>query len=253
MTTSPRLVYLPGLTLGPTDSRMSDRLVDHLILRDVKRQFELTAVTPPALQQGATMAQVAALYANSIRRLGSTPQPLIGFSSGASIALQITLDFPELVSGLILVAGGARLGERGRVAQSDLMTSDGPPGRCAAARFMSASVSPPMRPIVRGIAGLATRRSISAQASALIRAEDSFDVLHRLEGISVPTLVIAGEWDLFYPPEVTRETASRIPAGELRLYKRRSHAALPFTPAVGRDIASFVSRHLIPERVFRNE
>jgi pimeloyl-ACP methyl ester carboxylesterase len=46
-----------------------------------------------------------------------------------------------------------------------------------------------------------------------------------IEKISVPTLVVAGEEDTVYPPELAREMARRIPGAELVMLERTGHLA----------------------------
>jgi len=47
-----------------------------------------------------------------------------------------------------------------------------------------------------------------------------------LESITVPTLIFAGEKDLFTPPEVSQEMHARIPNAELQWVQDGSHAAM---------------------------
>jgi pimeloyl-ACP methyl ester carboxylesterase len=56
-----------------------------------------------------------------------------------------------------------------------------------------------------------------------IEAEDKHDFKERLAEIKVPTLVIGGDKDFFYP---IRETAEGIPGARLVLYKGTGHTAI---------------------------
>lgn len=51
-----------------------------------------------------------------------------------------------------------------------------------------------------------------------------------LEDIAAPTLVVAGEWDLFTPFHKSEEAAERIPKGKLLFLDEGSHAALVEQP-----------------------
>ena len=71
---------------------------------------------------------------------------------------------------------------------------------------------------------------------ATIDAEDRFDAAPQLHRISAPTLVIAGDRDRNYTPELFWETAARIPGARLQLYPGKGHApiaTLAYQPAVG--------------------
>ena len=65
---------------------------------------------------------------------------------------------------------------------------------------------------------------------ALARDLLSHDASDLLETIDVPTLVVAGERDLFTPLRRSREMASRIPGAELLVLREGSHAALVEQP-----------------------
>jgi pimeloyl-ACP methyl ester carboxylesterase len=58
-----------------------------------------------------------------------------------------------------------------------------------------------------------------------VAAEDAFDACPQLHRITAPTLLVVGSRDRFYSPELFRETAERIPAGRLRLYRTRATPA----------------------------
>jgi pimeloyl-ACP methyl ester carboxylesterase len=55
-----------------------------------------------------------------------------------------------------------------------------------------------------------------------IEAEDPFD-LARLDPIRAPTLIVSGRDDIFYPPELFKETARLIPGSELVMLEGRGH------------------------------
>ena len=85
---------------------------------------------------------------------------------------------------------------------------------------------------------------------ATIDAEDRFDAAPQLHRISAPTLVIAGDRDRNYTPELFRETAERIPDARLRLYPGKGHASiatLRYKPAVG-EILGFLTDQPTPPR-----
>ena len=89
----------------------------------------------------------------------------------------------------------------------------------------------------------------------VIDAEDRFDASGQLHRITAPTLIIAGEQDRNYTPELFRETAQRIPGARLRLYPGKGHApiaTLVHKPAVGEllgfltaDAPTLASRHQV--------
>jgi pimeloyl-ACP methyl ester carboxylesterase len=59
-----------------------------------------------------------------------------------------------------------------------------------------------------------------ADAIAVLRAEDAFNVRDRLDDIQTETLVICGAQDDFWTPEMFAETACRLPRGKLIMYSQ---------------------------------
>jgi pimeloyl-ACP methyl ester carboxylesterase len=67
-----------------------------------------------------------------------------------------------------------------------------------------------------------------------------------LETIEAPTLVIAGEWDLFTPLWLSEEIADRLPKAKLIVLPEGSHAALVEQPdAIHREIEAFLAEHAV--------
>ena len=65
-----------------------------------------------------------------------------------------------------------------------------------------------------------------------------------LEQIRVPTLIIAGEEDTVYPPELARDMARRIPGAELMMFEHTGHLAnLEEPEKFNQAVFDFVSRH----------
>ncbi len=74
-------------------------------------------------------------------------------------------------------------------------------------------------------------------------AHDARDLLPR---VRVPTLVVAGERDLFTPPVRSREMARLIPGAELLVLPGGSHAALVEQPeTINRAVEAFLARHAL--------
>src|SRR6185437_15570186 len=115
---APPLVFLRGLPSEPGRARGLDALTERLIVGGPARTHRVHAVGRPArLEPGATMAEVAGLYAEMLRGRFRTPAVIMGVSTGASIALQLAVDHPDLVGSLVVAAGAAALGEDGRAVQ----------------------------------------------------------------------------------------------------------------------------------------
>ena len=68
----------------------------------------------PALPPGTTMADLAEDYARAIRARFCRPVPVVGFSTGGFLGLQLAVDHPDVVERLVVVGAAYRLSEQGR-------------------------------------------------------------------------------------------------------------------------------------------
>lgn len=65
-----------------------------------------------------------------------------------------------------------------------------------------------------------------------------------IEKISVPTLIMAGEEDTVYPPELAREMARRIPGAKLLMFERTGHLAnLEQPEQFNQAVLDFINSH----------
>lgn len=67
-----------------------------------------------------------------------------------------------------------------------------------------------------------------------------------LTSIESPTLVVAGEWDLFTPLWLSEEIADRLPRSRLLVLREGSHAALVEQPdLIHREVETFMTEHAV--------
>lgn len=146
---------------------------------------------------------------------------LVGLSMGGRIARNVALRSPERVESLVLISTTPGF---------DVLSPD------SVKRFLTER---------RGATPQSLRRLLGSKPNHAAYTEllDSVARIHEasyqktleasvaqdrgapLEKISVPTLVIAGEEDTVYPPELAREMARRIPGAELVMFERTGHLA----------------------------
>lgn len=92
--------------------------------------------------------------------------------------------------------------------------------------------------------GLAGWRNTDWRARRSYRfAMEGFDVRDRLPSITVPTIVLHGPRDSFFPLAVARDVARRLPRAELRVVAGAAHS-LPLTH--GQDVVRAVRDLLAP-------
>jgi pimeloyl-ACP methyl ester carboxylesterase len=222
------LLLMPGITADHRLPEGRDLTFQTRQFRPLAEAREVWWVNRRAgLPRGVSMAGIAADYAEVIRSHFTPPVDVVGVSTGASVALALAVEHPDLVRRLV-VNGAHRLGERGRRTQQVMARElrAGHPRRAAAAEFAAVAAGPVTGGLMTAM-GWLTGRAMYGGARpdllAVIEAEDAFDVGDRLGEIAAPTLIIGGARDRFYGADLFRETAERIPDGHLVLYPDRGH------------------------------
>jgi 3-oxoadipate enol-lactonase len=146
---------------------------------------------------------------------------LVGLSMGGRIARNFALRYPERLKSLTLVSTNAGfdalsservkqfITERRTRTPQTLQKLLGSKGSRAAYEELLDSVS----------------RIHDASYQKTLEASVAQDRAAPIEKISVPTLVMAGEEDTVYPPELAREMARRIPNAKLIMFDGTGHLA----------------------------
>ena len=193
---------------------------------DRRRVFALNRRS--GLPADLTMSGFAAEHAAAFRAFFDAPVDLVGVSTGGSIAAQVAADHPDVVRRLVLISSACRLGPVGRKSQADVAGAL----RAGRPRAAGAIVARALIPAAGWLAGcggwLVGARAFGAEADradlvATIEAEDGFDLARCRSPISAPTLIVGGQRDRFYPPDLFAETAALIPGSSLVTAPRRGH------------------------------
>lgn len=192
---------------------------------------------------GSTMADVAAVHAKALADAFVGPVPVVGHSTGGSIALQLGLDHPAVVERLVLASTAYALGPVAKRAQRRMLDEAGR-GR-SGLRY--------------GADGFTRHRALQwllygliwcvdqvhrppddpSDMIAMLTAEDGFDVRTRLGEMRPPVLVICGARDYLWPQQMFVETARRIPRGRLVMYPKAGHGVITMR-AFYRDVLRFL-------------
>lgn len=183
----------------------------------------------PGLPAGYSMRDMSNDYAKMIRDELGGPVDIMGISTGGPMAQYFAIDHAELVNHLVLAMTGYRLRKNGKRLQRQVakLTQKGK-WRAAAASMSTSMFS--------GFKGLLFKSMFWLMGKSMfgspktpsdgiveIEAEDRFNFKDHLADIKVPTLVIGGDNDFFYP---IRETAEGIPNAKLVLYEGVGHTAI---------------------------
>jgi 3-oxoadipate enol-lactonase len=165
---------------------------------------------------------------------------LVGLSMGGRIARNVALRAPERVHSIVMISTDPGfdtlptssvmqfVNERRVRTPQSLQTLLGSGSSRAAYEELLDSVS----------------RIHEASYQKTLEASVAQDRGAPIEKIRVPTLVIAGEEDTAYPPELAEEMARRIPGAEFLMFERTGHLAnLEQPDRFNQVVFDFVSRH----------
>lgn len=243
---APRIaVVFQGLVFDNTPSTGLAATGMAQMFRFLEAEYTTYIVTRKlGLPEGYSLQNMADDYAVMIREEFGCPVDVIGSSTGGSIAQHFAADHPDLVRRLVLHSSAYTLGEAGKKAQMRMgYFARQHKWRAAYAEVLRLLV-PRSRfsGVVTSLGSLAlsfTAPKYPSDVATTIEAEDKHNFKDRLREIAAPTLVIAGDKDLFYTEALFRETAKGIPDARLILYAGMGH------PATGkqfeRDVLSFLT------------
>lgn len=191
----------------------------------------------PNPPRGYTAQQMSDDFAEMIRadvirtEIGA-PVHVMGISSGGSSALHFAVDHPDLLDRLVLAMTAHRMGEYA-VEMSTKAAAWARAGDWASIyEFLGAAMAEGMphwliRPIMRTFGTSLFGRPTNPEDFAVVLESDiALDVDDKVQRITAPTLIIAGDRDAFYPAEIIRELATCIPNNELYLIPNAGHSVV---------------------------
>jgi proline iminopeptidase len=218
------LVLHGGLGLDSSLYRDLDRLGDRLRLVHYDQRGNGRSGRPPLAT--LTMPQLADDAAALADHLGADRVHVIGHSYGGFVAQELAIRHPDRVRGVVLVAtgpGGLGAGEDpadlGAPVPADLAAALG------SAPSSAADLATAMAPVLHyyvhrcPVAELGRRlQAVIPAPAAMARSMEvlaGWSAVDRLAGITAPTLVVAGSYDVLTSPAQARRIARRVPGAHL--------------------------------------
>lgn len=193
----------------------------------------------PGHPEGEALRSVEELGAAVARAVTTVdpPRALVGHSLGGAVALWLAVHRPELVDGLVVLAGGARLpvpeAVMARVAADPAAERE---------RLMAGFVADPGTAPARAL-----RTALQACPDATLAADYAacrdVDLRGELGRVRAPAMVIAGGEDRLVPPWLGEELARGLPMARMVLVPEARHAPMADAPAtVSLLLAAYLAR-----------
>jgi len=208
---------------------------------DLSRAFEVVAadlpghggsdpVPDPSVERYATTVEAL------LQRLGRRKVFLAGHSMGGAVALQVALDRPDLLKGLILVATAAYLDTLALTPDILLWAIAALPHKFKG-MFFSDLVTDEGLAIARADVRRCSLETVLGDFAACRR----FDFRQRLRRLVMPTLILCGTEDLITPPHYSERLHQEIAGSSLVLVEKAGHMLPLECPArVNQAIRGFV-------------
>ncbi|HEU4460523.1 MAG TPA: 3-oxoadipate enol-lactonase [Methylibium sp.] len=182
-----------------------------------------------------TMAQLTDDAAALLDELAFGPVLWVGLSLGGMVGQELALRAPQRLAALVIANSSARFDEAGREAWLQRIAAIESGGlETIADGTMARWFSEAFRRERPAEVARWRRRIVSNDARAYVAAGHAVrehDALDRLDGIRVPTLVIAGAADAGTPPAMSQAIAARIAGARLELMADVAHLSALEQPA----------------------
>ena len=163
---------------------------------------------------------------------------IVGHSLGGGIALQYALDHGDELKGVVLLGSGARLRVHPDFLEALRKEIQNPDATSAASRAANPLIEPALAALI------ARRRAENGPRAALndMEACDKFDVMERLDEISLPLLAIVGADDVMTPPKYSEFMADKMSNTTAVIIEGGTHMAYAEKPKeVNGAIDSFLA------------
>ena len=165
---------------------------------------------------------------------------LCGHSMGGAIALQLAIEHPDMVQGLVLIGSGASLPVNLSLIE-DAASTNG--YITAIEKICRWSFHPDTNPKLVQSVKDQMLKSRPTVLGADFRACDAYDLSDQLDRVQAPTLILVGEDDKMTPLRLSKELASGIKNAKLEVIPDSGHMVVLEKPKwVGQRIKGFLDQ-----------
>jgi pimeloyl-ACP methyl ester carboxylesterase len=165
----------------------------------------------------------------------------VGHSMGSGIALNLGLDYPEQVLGLVLIGGGVQLPVNAALLEE---ASNSTTYSRAVEKVVKWSFGPDTPENLIALASRTMKETRQSVFYGDLQACEGFNVEERVAQVHCPTLVICGELDKMTPVRANQHLANQIPDAHLELVANAGHMVMLEQPDKVADLLrNFVSQN----------
>jgi pimeloyl-ACP methyl ester carboxylesterase len=241
------VVVLPGLSFSHEAPSGATRLFESALVLGLSRRVEVHWLgRRPGVPEGHSLADFATDCAEAIRARFDRAAPVVGFSTGGLLGLQLVLDHPEVVDRLVVVGAGARLSDSAR-ASDRAWISALEQGRTAdawaalAADLTDDAAATRALARVLGVVGPWVTPRDCTDGIRTARAEVDVDLTARLHEVNVRTLLVVGGRDPNVGVDLATRTRAAIPGGQLLVLPGVGHLGSMVHPRTTDRINRFLA------------
>ena len=197
---------------------------------------------------GHTIADMADDYARFIRdELGGHVDVVVGESYGGLIAIHLAADHAALIGRVVLALAAATITESGReldrrwaLARAEGRFDDA--GAIALEYALRGDELAGLRRRLGPLVGRMFANSHTPPGDLLVEAEaeSAFDGRAVLGRITVPVLLLCGDNDQFFTPDIVSETAAGIPDCTVVWFEGMGHLRAAMSGRVPREVLAWI-------------
>ncbi len=163
---------------------------------------------------------------------------IVGHSMGGAVAMDFVMRYPAMAKGIILIGTGARLKVYPEILEGILKDKEKTARMIVDTAFSAAFPA--------GLKEKVFVEYMKNDATTIFddfTACDGFNVMGKLDSLSIPALVICGAEDRFTPVKYSRYLAGNISGAELAIIENAGHMVMIEKPAdVNQVIDGFLAR-----------
>jgi pimeloyl-ACP methyl ester carboxylesterase len=164
---------------------------------------------------------------------------IAGHSLGGAIALSLSLAYPDIISGAILIGTGARLRVLPQILEGVVNDKEK-----TVADTVEMAFSPKTPPTLKGLAIAETMKCPAEIIYKDFQGCNAFDVMESISSLEIPVLIICGSDDVLTLPKYSFYLNEAIQGSKLILVQDAGHMVMMEKPMeVNRAIERFVKRN----------